>query len=92
MGLIKSAVQAIGGTFGDQWKDLISCEDMGNDTLMVKKTTPTIENRKAYHDSTANYILKNINESTSCRRHLCPLFVGGGYHQHRQYHNHRRSH
>ncbi|MBO5375273.1 MAG: SPFH domain-containing protein [Bacilli bacterium] len=41
MGLIKSAVQAIGGTFGDQWKDLISCEDMGNDTLMVKKTTPT---------------------------------------------------
>lgn len=41
MGLIKAAVQAVGGTFGDQWKDLISCEDMGNDTLMVKKTTPT---------------------------------------------------
>lgn len=39
MGLIKAAVQAVGGTFGDQWKDLISCEDMGNDTLMVKKTT-----------------------------------------------------
>lgn len=41
MGLIKAAVGAIGGTFGDQWKDLISCEDMGNDTLMVKKTTST---------------------------------------------------
>lgn len=39
MGLIKAAVGAVGGTLGDQWKDLISCEDMGNDTLMVKKTT-----------------------------------------------------
>lgn len=39
MGLIKSAVKAISGTLGDQWKDLIKCEDMGNDTLMVKKTT-----------------------------------------------------
>ena len=39
MGLIKAAVGAIGGTLGDQWKDLISCEDMGNDILMVKKTT-----------------------------------------------------
>ena len=39
MGLIKAAIGAIGGTFGDQWKDLISCEDMGNDVLMVKKTT-----------------------------------------------------
>ena len=38
MGLIKAAIGAIGGTLGDQWKDLISCEDMGNDTLMVKKT------------------------------------------------------
>ena len=39
MGLIKAAIQAVGGTLGDQWKDLIRCEDMGNDTLMVKKTT-----------------------------------------------------
>lgn len=39
MGLIKAAIGAIGGTLGDQWKDLISCEDMGNDILMVKKTT-----------------------------------------------------
>ena len=39
MGLIKAALGAVGGTLGDQWKDLISCEDMGNDTLMVKKTT-----------------------------------------------------
>ena len=39
MGLIRAALGAVGGTLGDQWKDLISCEDMGNDTLMVKKTT-----------------------------------------------------
>ena len=41
MGLIKATIGAIGGTLGDQWKDLIKCEDMGNDTLMVKKTTST---------------------------------------------------
>ena len=39
MGLIKAAIGAVGGTLKDQWKDLISCEDMGNDILMVKKTT-----------------------------------------------------
>lgn len=39
MGLIRAAIGAVGGTLKDQWKDLISCEDMGNDTLMVKKTT-----------------------------------------------------
>ena len=39
MGLIKAAVGAVGGTLADQWEDLIKCEDMGNDTLMVKKTT-----------------------------------------------------
>lgn len=39
MGLIKAAVGAIGGTLGDQWQDLIKCEDMGENTLMVKKTT-----------------------------------------------------
>ncbi len=41
MGLIKAAAEAVGGTFHEQWEDLVSCEDMGNDTLMVKKTTPT---------------------------------------------------
>lgn len=39
MGLIKAAFGAVSGTLKDQWKDLISCEDMGNDILMVKKTT-----------------------------------------------------
>lgn len=39
MGLIKAAVGAIGSTFGDQWQDLIKCDDMGANTLMVKKTT-----------------------------------------------------
>lgn len=41
MGLIKAAVGAIGGTLQDQWKEAIRCEDMGNDILMMKKTTPT---------------------------------------------------
>lgn len=38
MGLIKAAAEAIGSTFGDQFLTTISCEDMGNDVLMVKKT------------------------------------------------------
>ena len=41
MGLIKAAVSAIGSTMHDQWKEAIRCEDLGNDILMVKKTTPT---------------------------------------------------
>ncbi|MEG2351242.1 MAG: SPFH domain-containing protein [Bacilli bacterium] len=39
MGLIKAAIGAVGSTLGDQWQDLIKCEDMGMDTLMVKKST-----------------------------------------------------
>lgn len=41
MGLIKAAVGAIGGTLKDQWKEAIRCEDLGNDILMMKKTTST---------------------------------------------------
>ena len=41
MGLIKSATEAVSGTLHDQWKDFVECEDMGNDILMVKKTTET---------------------------------------------------
>ena len=41
MGLIKAAKEAIGSTFKDQWKEVIRCEDMTNDILMVKKTTET---------------------------------------------------
>lgn len=37
MGLIKAAAEAIGSTFGDQFLTAISCEDMGNEILMVKK-------------------------------------------------------
>lgn len=40
MGLIKAAVGAVGSTLHDQWKEAIRCEDMTNDILMVKKTTP----------------------------------------------------
>lgn len=41
MGLIKAAVGAVGSTLKDQWKEAIRCEDLGNDILMMKKTTPT---------------------------------------------------
>ncbi len=41
MGLIKAATSAIGSTLKDQWKEAIRCEDMNNEILMVKKTTPT---------------------------------------------------
>lgn len=41
MGLIKAAANAISSTMHDQWKEAIRCEDLGNDILMVKKTTPT---------------------------------------------------
>ena len=41
MGLIKAAVGAIGGTLKDQFKEAIRCDDMTNEILMMKKTTPT---------------------------------------------------
>ena len=40
MGLIKAAGGAVGSTMHDQWKEAIRCENMPNDVLMVKKTTP----------------------------------------------------
>ena len=39
MGLIKAIGEAIGSTMRDQWLDLIKCDNMGMETLMVKKTT-----------------------------------------------------
>lgn len=39
MGLIKAAIGAVGSTFSDQWQDLIKCEDMNENILMIKKTT-----------------------------------------------------
>ena len=41
MGLIKAAVGAVGSTLHDQWKEVISCENMDNDTLMKQVTTDT---------------------------------------------------
>lgn len=40
MGLIKAAVAAVGSTLHDQWKDYIRCEDLGQDILMKKVSTP----------------------------------------------------
>ena len=40
MGLIKAAVSAIGSTLHDQWKEVIRCDNMTNDVLMVKKSAP----------------------------------------------------
>ena len=41
MGLIKAIAGSIGGTLKDQWLDLIKCDNMDMDTLMVKQTTKT---------------------------------------------------
>ena len=41
MGLIKAAINAIGGTLHDQWEDYIKCDSLNNDVLVVKKTTDT---------------------------------------------------
>lgn len=40
MGLIKAAFGAVSSTLSDQWKEALRCEEMGNDVLMIKKTTP----------------------------------------------------
>ena len=40
MGLIKAAEAAIGSTLHDQWKEYIKCDDLGNEILMKKVTTP----------------------------------------------------
>ena len=41
MGLIKAIVNSPLSTIRDTWLDLIKCDDMGMDTLMVKVTTKT---------------------------------------------------
>ena len=41
MGLIKAIAGSISGTLRDQWLDLIKCDNMDMDTLMVKQTTKT---------------------------------------------------
>jgi len=40
MGLIKAAVSAASSTLHDQWKEYIKCEDLGNDILMKRISTP----------------------------------------------------
>jgi len=40
MGLIRAAVSAVSGTLHDQWKEYIKCEDLGNDILMKRVSTP----------------------------------------------------
>lgn len=40
MGLIKAAVKAAGSTLHDQWKEYIKCDDLGQDILMKKVSTP----------------------------------------------------
>ena len=40
MGLIKAAVEAVGSTLHDQWKEYIKCDDLGQDVLMRRVSTP----------------------------------------------------
>ena len=41
MGVVKAGIDAVRFNLQDQWKDLIACENMPNDLLMIKKTTET---------------------------------------------------
>lgn len=41
MGLIKATKNSIGSTLHDQWEDYIKCENLDNETLMIRKTTET---------------------------------------------------
>jgi len=41
MGLIQAAKNAITGTLHDQWLDAIKCDNMNDNTLMVRVTPPT---------------------------------------------------
>lgn len=41
MGVIKAGIDAVRSNLQDQWKDLIVCENMPNNLLMMKKTTKT---------------------------------------------------
>ena len=36
MGLIQAAMSAVGGTLGDQWKELFYCDSLGADVLAAK--------------------------------------------------------
>lgn len=40
MGLIKAAVVAASSTLHDQWKEYIKCDDLGNDVLLKRVSTP----------------------------------------------------
>ena len=40
MGLIRAAATAASSTLHDQWKEYIKCEDLGNDILMKRVSTP----------------------------------------------------
>ena len=40
MGLIKAAIGAVGSTLHDQWKEYIKCDNLDNETLMVRVSTP----------------------------------------------------
>lgn len=41
MGVIKAGIDAVKYNLQDQWRDLISCENMPNNLLMMRKTTET---------------------------------------------------
>lgn len=53
MGLIKSMVSSVSSELHDQWQEVIRCNDMDMDTLMIKKTTPNgvISNKSAIYVS-----------------------------------------
>lgn len=81
MGLIKAAVSAIGSTLHDQWKEAIRCEEMGNDILMMKKTT---KNGVISNGSTIISTSKMIKSSLICSSIATAIFIIIGVCSHRK--------
>lgn len=65
MGLIRAAKGAVGGVFGDQWKEYFYCESMSSDTLVSKarkKTSRRSSNRHGSENVISNGSVIAVND------------------------------
>ena len=68
MGLLKAGAGALGGVFGDQWKEFFYCESLDSDTLVAKgekRTGKRSSNTKGSDNIISNGSVISINEGQS---------------------------